>query len=97
MDRSTVGLSIPQVRGVETMQGEGRDNVHFTDYGHRGQVGATQMRILGFKERMMLVQGGEVKFQLPNSNQELEAQLSSGGACVYCVQCIRLKGITIRV
>ena len=58
---------------VETIKKKGRGTVHYTDYGHRGHVGITKLKSMGFNERMILVQVREVKFQLPDSNQELEA------------------------
>ena len=58
---------------VETIQRGGRVTVHYTDYGHRGQLQVGQLRIMRYKERMMPVQLREVKFLLPDSNQELEA------------------------
>jgi len=58
---------------VETIQKGGRVTVHFTDYGHRGQVEVKHLRSMKDKERMMPVQLREVKFLLPDSNQELNA------------------------
>ena len=58
---------------VETIQMGGRVTIHYTDYGHRGQVKVGQLRSMRYKERMMPVQLREVKFLLPDSNQELGA------------------------
>ena len=58
---------------VETVKRSGATTVHFTDYGHRGQVGVGQVKSLGHKERMMPVQVIEVLFSLPDTNAELKA------------------------
>ena len=58
---------------MKTIQRGWRVDIHYTDYGHRGQVEVGQLRSMRYKERMMLVQFMEVKFLLPDSNQVLGA------------------------
>jgi hypothetical protein len=58
---------------VETIKRGGRVTIHYTDYGHRGLVEVGQLRSMRYKDRMMPVQLREVKFLLPDSNQELGA------------------------
>ena len=58
---------------VETLQRKRRATVHYTDYGHRGQVEVGKMMSMEYKERMLPVQVREVMFRMPDSNVELAA------------------------
>jgi hypothetical protein len=57
---------------VETVQSKQMVTVHYTDYGHRGQVEVRNLRSMSYQERMKPVQLREVVFKMPGSNSELE-------------------------
>ena len=58
---------------VETIQDRDMVTVHYTDYGHRGQVKVGHLRSMNYQEKMMPVQLREVAFLMPNNDRELGA------------------------
>ena len=58
---------------VETIQDRDMVTVHYTDYGHRGQVKVGHLRSMNYQEKMMPVQLREVAFLMPNNNRVLGA------------------------
>merc|ERR1719318_999232 len=81
---------------VETIQKGGRVTVHFTDYGHRGQVQVKQLRSMEDKERMMpvqlreagLVSGGKDDDKGGRHHHTMPSNGVGGDLC----QCVEVSG-----